>query len=463
MTNQDSTTVEAESTTLSDRLAFAVFILSGFALAFGGGYFLAVFNGGENSDPIINQAAQGIQKAREIRNNLRGEDGDLSWYSNRHAEPLPSASIVKDDAFPGTNLILRIGGELGRPALRAEIRNLENDVIHSWNVGWYNIWSDADHLPEYMVPQDALGTCMIGAVVLEDGRLVFNYEHLGLVCLNKDGSVAWRLPYQTHHSVELDNDGTLLVGGHRVRHTNKTIDPTVPHFRPAYDEYTLLRVSTSGELLEELSVHDLLLKNGLSGLMNLHVEHEKRHVRWDILHLNDVQPFPDSLEPGFFGPGDVLLSFRNVNTVLAFRWAEQKVKFVRTGLTHGQHDPDFVDGDTFSVFDNSAPSVLHDGQLQSRILRISCPEGDADVVYQAGAEESFFTERIGWHQRLPNGNLLLVESQKGRAFEVTADGDIVWQFVNYVSDDVSNLITQVTRLPLGFGGFEAGSGSSGDE
>jgi hypothetical protein len=32
--------------------------------------------------------------------------------------------------------------------------------------------------------------------------------------------------------------------------------------------------------------------------------------------------------------------------------------------------------------------------------------------------------------RLPNGNTLIVESDAGRAFEVTAEGEIVWEFLN---------------------------------
>jgi hypothetical protein len=36
----------------------------------------------------------------------------------------------------------------------------------------------------------------------------------------------------------------------------------------------------------------------------------------------------------------------------------------------------------------------------------------------------------GGAQRLPNGNTLITESDKGRAFEVTREGEIVWDFYN---------------------------------
>jgi hypothetical protein len=37
---------------------------------------------------------------------------------------------------------------------------------------------------------------------------------------------------------------------------------------------------------------------------------------------------------------------------------------------------------------------------------------------------------MGNAQRLPNGNTLVCESSFGRFFEVTKDGEIVWEYVN---------------------------------
>jgi hypothetical protein len=37
---------------------------------------------------------------------------------------------------------------------------------------------------------------------------------------------------------------------------------------------------------------------------------------------------------------------------------------------------------------------------------------------------------MGSSQRLSNGNTLIIESNDGRAFEVTAEGEVVWEFYN---------------------------------
>ena len=43
---------------------------------------------------------------------------------------------------------------------------------------------------------------------------------------------------------------------------------------------------------------------------------------------------------------------------------------------------------------------------------------------------NFYSPRVSNAQRLPNGNTLVNEGSFGRFFEVTADGDVVWEYVN---------------------------------
>ncbi len=48
-----------------------------------------------------------------------------------------------------------------------------------------------------------------------------------------------------------------------------------------------------------------------------------------------------------------------------------------------------------------------------------------------GDEDSpFYSPSCGTAERLPNGNTLITESDGGRAFEVTPDQEIVWEFYN---------------------------------
>ena len=53
-----------------------------------------------------------------------------------------------------------------------------------------------------------------------------------------------------------------------------------------------------------------------------------------------------------------------------------------------------------------------------------------DWTYEGTPKERFFTKGSGVAQRLPNQNTLITETDYGRAFEVTPEGEIVWQFFN---------------------------------
>ena len=50
--------------------------------------------------------------------------------------------------------------------------------------------------------------------------------------------------------------------------------------------------------------------------------------------------------------------------------------------------------------------------------------------YGETPEQHFFTESRGGAQALANGNVLITDSEQGRAFEVTREGEVVWEFWN---------------------------------
>ncbi|MGI8637601.1 MAG: hypothetical protein ACR2KZ_19560, partial [Segetibacter sp.] len=51
-------------------------------------------------------------------------------------------------------------------------------------------------------------------------------------------------------------------------------------------------------------------------------------------------------------------------------------------------------------------------------------------VYMAADTLSFFSSFISGAQRLENGNTFINEGAKGRFFEVTKEGKIVWEYLN---------------------------------
>src|SRR5262249_57764137 len=50
--------------------------------------------------------------------------------------------------------------------------------------------------------------------------------------------------------------------------------------------------------------------------------------------------------------------------------------------------------------------------------------------YRAKPAYTFFSPHISGAQRLPGGNTLICEGQWGRVFEITQEGEIVWEYVS---------------------------------
>jgi hypothetical protein len=299
-------------------------------------------------------------------------------------------------------------------------------------------------VPDADLPKERPGTHIHGAVLLDDGDIVYNYEHLGLVRLDLCGDVVWRLPYRTHHSIHRDDDGNLWVSA-QINRVSR--DPRYPNYKPEFIEPMVLEVSEDGKILNEISVFELLRENGLSGLLYMSTIHNRDTlVTGDTLHLNDVEPFPSSMQPGLFAPGDLLISLRNIHTVLVFTAATRKIKHVWTGDFVRQHDPDFFDGDTISVFDNNNVGPEQSGQ-RSQIVLLSAASRQRTVYYTAHDRAPFYSDIMGKHQWLPNGNLLITESMRGRAFEIDRDGRVVWEYVNLVGAGYAALMEEVQRLP----------------
>ena len=74
---------------------------------------------------------------------------------------------------------------------------------------------------------------------------------------------------------------------------------------------------------------------------------------------------------------------------------------------------------------------------------------DGDIK---GCERKFFSAFISGATRLPNGNTLICEGACGRVFEVTTEGDIVWEYISPYTGAadamvISNNVFRAYRIP----------------
>ena len=194
----------------------------------------------------------------------------------------------------------------------------------------------------------------------------------------------------------------------------------------------------------------------------------------DWAHANSAHPIPDDVphvDPRF-APGNIVVSYRYINTIVIVDRESGDIVWTVSDASIGQHDvemlPNGLSGaGNLLVFDNGLGSHYNNGgsevaRAYSRILEID--PITSSVPYEYNASDSgfpnwwFWSHFIGGVQRLPNGNTLITEGMNGRIFEVTADGRLVWEFVNGIIGyfpriGFSNRIYRAEKVPPGWPGL----------
>ena len=167
---------------------------------------------------------------------------------------------------------------------------------------------------------------------------------------------------------------------------------------------------------------------------------------WIIDHSTTTEEAA-SHEGGRYGRGgDLLYRWGNPQTYRAggardqVWFGQHDVQWIGEGLPGAGHLLAFNNGmgrpgEPFSTVDEIAVPILDDGSY----LRppTGLPYRPLDLAWRYRGD-GFYSSNISGAQRLPNGNTLICQGAAGRLFEVTSDGDIVWEYVNPFAADGRN-------------------------
>jgi hypothetical protein len=244
-----------------------------------------------------------------------------------------------------------------------------------------------------------------------------------LVKIAPCGDLVWTVDRLFHHAIEAAPDGGYL--------TSTFLEPqTIPGVRRQFKEDAIVHVSDNGEILYEKSVARLLIDNGLA-----HLIYGLDFYSDDPLHLNDVQYVP--FDGPYFRRGDLFLSLRNVSAIVLYRPATNQVLWFKQGPWVNQHDVDVLDDHRIAVFNNN----------RFNYAKRSAVNGANDVVvydfasdatvspYQAFLrQQDVRTISEGRSEILPDGDVVIEESDYGRLLRLRQNGDVEWRYVNRASD-----------------------------
>jgi uncharacterized protein (UPF0248 family) len=301
--------------------------------------------------------------------------------------------------------------------------DLQGEVVHTWNMPY------PPGLSGYLTER---GTLFYNGRTSEESFLS-RFPFKGGVVLEADwnGKVLWevRHPDHHHHGILLRNGNVLLhcmgqvpediarrvKGGMVEKHmqSGQYAPLSAAEAGKMYSDY-LAEVTRAGETVWEWRTWEHLdpETDGIS-------EVQAPRTMW--AQGNSVQELPD---------GDILASFRPTSTVVRIsRKTGQILWKLGPPIVAGQHGPTLLANGNILIFDNGTHR-LDDSMPYSRAIEVNPATNEIVWKYQDYPSWNFFSPRMGIAQRLANGNTLLTESSFGRFFEVTKEGEIVWEYVN---------------------------------
>jgi hypothetical protein len=323
---------------------------------------------------------------------------------------------------------------------RAVLVGMDGQVVHEWQLPFSAVWDPSSPIVD---PQPDEYIYWRKAHVLPNGDLLAVYVAAGdspwgygLVRIDKDSKLVWKYLGQTHHDLEVGDDGRIYALTHEIR------DNAYPGFPqlavPRIDDFVVV-LSPDGEELEKVSVTEALINSPYARLLTRVVWYTKG----DYLHTNGI----DVIEAGeaaalrlgpFVKPGQVLLSLREIDTVALLDLDQERIVWAVRGPWLAQHDPDVLANGNILLFDNLGRFVGPDGADaeggggRSRVIEFDPATMAIAWQYAGTAEEPFESDVRASQQRLANGNTLITEETGGRILEVAPDHEIVWELVNPV-------------------------------
>ena len=378
--------------------------------------------------------ARGAYVTEEQRREL--EKLESIGYLTGH-EPAPPLSGVTfhDESKSWNGLNLYVSGD----SPGATLVDMEGNLLHEWRFEFKDAW------PDYRMDTRAenAASYWFRAHLFENGDVLAIFTGLGLIKVDKDSNLLWKYFDLCHHDLHVTDDGRVYVLTRRER--------TEPRYGTATDifEDAITILSADGEPLRRVSMFDAFWNSHYVSMLKAPVARVGTRTI-DLFHTNRLVRLSGRIEDRLpqFREGNFLVSLRNLNAIAVVDMESEEVVWTRSGLWLQQHCSSMLDNGHILLFDN------HGDYGSSRIVEYDPVAQEIVWVYRGNEQNDFFSDRSGAVQRLPNGNTLIVESNFGRAFEVTPAGEIVWEFINPArAGDNEELIAslfEVTRLPLDF-------------
>jgi len=309
---------------------------------------------------------------------------------------------------------------------RATLVDQQGQEVHRWDAPFRQVFPQAQHAPGWLPDQFVL---LRSAIPFPNGDLLALYETIantpsgcGLAKLDVRGRVLWTYDAHTHHDVCVAEDDRIFVLTQRLRRTNKN-DPQLESLTtvPLVEDCVTI-LSPEGKELQSLSLLDALVESPFFRPLLVHVDRYG-----DITHNNTVNIVPAEFaakHPGV-SEGDLMVCLRNLNVVAVVNPESKKIVWATTGPWNHPHEPQPLVNGNILIFDN----LLVQGTAHGSGV-VEFDPANRQTVWTYAGEQRLHSDTRGAVESLPNGNVLITETDRGRIVEVSRAGKIVWEYLH---------------------------------
>jgi hypothetical protein len=307
---------------------------------------------------------------------------------------------------------------------RAFLIDMDGKVVHEWSAPGGE-WQHATLLP--------------------DGGVLALVQDERILRLDRGSRELWSWTGRPHHDLAVDDAGNLRV--------LDRVSRIVPAVHPGWTcvDDRVVTLGPDGRELGAFSLLESVLRSPWASLLlprfrhrgrpqPLVVQHPEEHFllpsretadgppaqrvfELDPLHANHVAVLDGRLadRSPLFARGNLLVCLRNMNAIAVLDGGSHDVVWLwGPGTLTYPHDSNLLPNGNLLVFNN--------GLAESQVLEVD--PSTLTFTWHYGPGPGFFSYTRGSCQRLPGGNTLITESDKGYAFEVDAARDVVWAFAN---------------------------------
>jgi len=353
-----------------------------------------------------------------VNNSTSNEESSVVVSSETPDKTQTGLRVYKPDiAYNGYTLFVHPALELSGTLSMFPIYliDMDGNIVHQW-MSTYT----TNHAQLKRNGNVFLNTGADIERMVAEGDHYFPQNHHGVHELDPWSTRIWNYPSFVEHDFQILDNGEILL-----EQTEPIYEPQIkilsdrkegshvsPRFERVSREKKILWSWRGEEHVEEL---EKIIGKEINLIGNW------AHSNTSTVINNNISGKKDRR----FQKGNVIFSFSDINTIGVIDQESGKIVWAwGPGNIEGQHSPEMLASGNILIFDNGFDRGW------SRVIEVNPITEKIVWEYHATPKKDFHSAEVSNAQRLPNGNTLICEGWANRIFEITQQGEIVWDFIS---------------------------------